>query len=134
MSLSKNINTYSDIEKVLRAARAAGGARYTLESEGKAHRWRQRAYMFRKLLIGQAMELALPGHIPTTPYDTMRLTIEGPTVLIRFDMDLSGQLVTLDGTQLSLEDEPTFSPIEDVDDNFNLSDIAAKLADELNNE
>ena len=91
MPLSKNINTYADVQSVLHSAHTAGGAVYTLTSVNEAIRWRQRAYYYRTLLYEQQ---------GFTPYDTMKLVIKANIIYITFDAAQVGTLKGLDGKKL----------------------------------
>lgn len=75
MSPPKYSSRYPEISGVLDYALAHGGARYTLTSGGKATHWRQRAYLFRKILWE---ELNANHPVPPlpTPYDGLRLTVD----------------------------------------------------------
>ena len=129
MALSKNINSYNDIRRVLETVLARGGsARYRTETKAQATRWRLRAYMYRKLLQQQALEAAgdLPGYTPTTPYDDMILRLDDTDVLIAFDgQAIPGELLDESGAKLPLVDN---KPHIDEDDPLLLE--AMKLADE----
>lgn len=74
MSLPKSINAYSDVRAVLDAAVTAGGGTYTLQSANQAVRWRQRAYMLRKLIWEDGKE---------SPWDTYEFVLVGCSVVIR---------------------------------------------------
>lgn len=125
MPLSSNVHSYDDIRAVLDSAQAAGGARYELETPGQAIYWRARAYYFRKLLYNLAKERleGAPGMAPSTPYDRMKLTVEGCFVTIEF-VKPQGKLTTLDGDPLS------FASVEEVDEDELLAE-AERLAKEL---
>lgn len=99
MSLTKNIYAYNDVRVVLESALSMGGARYDLGASGKAVRWRQRAYHYRKLLIeaDKAAHPDVPGYIPSTKWDTMSLTLDGTCVVIEFNK-LTGEIRALDGS------------------------------------
>jgi len=95
MGVSQNPNTYSDVEQVFQAARAAGGAKYELPSRGDAVYWRTRAYTYRKLL-GKLSASPLTPDIPgPTKWDDVKLTLEDKSVVIRFQ-GLTGKLHALD--------------------------------------
>ena len=134
MTHSKNLGSYTDVARILDAVVAAGKpARYELETHGEAVRWRARAYRYRSLLQAKGHERALdiPGYIPTTPYDDIIISFEGPTpahreqsraLLIAFAAP-TGRLTTMDGQRIR-----THAPPLAVDD---LSLEAADLAKEL---
>lgn len=94
MPLSSNLNTYADVAAVLEPVANAGGrASYELPTPGKAIRWRQRAYKYRELLQKELQRAAHRGAIvPRTPYDTMRLDLKGPLVLIDMVPEPEGML------------------------------------------
>lgn len=97
MPLSTSIHSYADVKQVLEAAHRAGGGRYRLSTRGEAVHWRSRAYKYRILLREQlAAGVLVPGYVPETPYDTMKLTLEENTVVIQF-ITPKGKLETLDG-------------------------------------
>ena len=119
MPLSLNINNYGDIQRVLATALQRGAGRLALESEGAAHYWRQRAYKYRKLLIDQQWQaLGCPiGHVPSTPYDNMILTVNGTNVLIEFRVSVGTLFDPDTGERLDLSDTPIPSiPATDDDD------------------
>lgn len=98
MTLPTSIHAFADIPLVLEPCLAAGGGRYRFDSVTKATTWRARAYRYRKLLQAQAARAAGGEPVPT-PYDSMRLTIEGSTVVINFDIKLQGQLSLANGRE-----------------------------------
>jgi len=83
MSLPKNIQAYSDIEKVLISIGERQEARIKFSSERQAKIWIRRMYYFRTLLrkINKELYADLPGYSPTTPYDEVVLKVEGLSVL-----------------------------------------------------
>lgn len=107
MGMSTHIHNYKDVKEVLDAAVAQGGARYKLETDKQAIRWRLRAYQYRKLLQKQMSEgVLIPGYTPETPYDGMLLTLDGPTVVIQFGL-VRGTLTDLDGNPIVPPKEAT---------------------------
>lgn len=109
MPMSRSLGAYYDVQHIFVAARENGGARYTLESEKAAIRWRARAYMYRSLLAraDERAHLDQPGYLPLTPWDDIYLRCEGPTVIITFGT-LKGQLSSLEGQPLEVK--PAESP------------------------
>ena len=106
MGMSNHIGAYADIEAVLSTALANGSATYQCESPGKAIRFCQRAYFYRKLLHRlQAARLSniLDARPTATPYDGMILRREGERVTISFGQVL-GVLLDGEGNPLSLPD------------------------------
>lgn len=99
MSFPRNPNSYTDVVPVLQAARAQGGAIYTLTSPGEAVRWRAKAFFYRTLLaqIATARSGNPPGFFPSTLWDDMVLTIIGNTVKIEFTGGSIGKLTSLSG-------------------------------------
>lgn len=112
MSLPKNINRYRDVKRVLDSA-LPGPARYRLATPGKAMYWRQRAYQFRKLFIENA---AVESGYIATPYDNMKLTIDGCDVIIETEVP-EGELYDAQGRPIQIA--PDFD-----DDMPSLSDVA----------
>mgnify|MGYP007100043136 CR=1 FL=1 len=82
MPLPKFSSRYPDVREVFDFALAQGGARYTLDSHGKAVHWRSRAYAFRKVLWG---EINPSGGNSPTPYDAIKITIDGSTCVIHLE-------------------------------------------------
>lgn len=83
MSLSRNIGQYNDIKEVFDLALANGGGKYHLASPKHTIRWRQRAYMFRKLLREELVEKrAALGFSTATPYDEILITLDGASVIL----------------------------------------------------
>lgn len=114
MPLTTNINLYDDVRKVIETARRADGGIFKTASRGEAIRWRQRAYMYRRLLREQLEDSAgnIPGYVPTTPYDTMKLRVIEAEVHISFGEEIPGELFTREGDPLTLVDDetPTIDP------------------------
>jgi hypothetical protein len=104
---------YPDVITVLRAARRAGGASYSLPTPGAAINWCQRAYRFRKLMMTKAQESAPLGIVATTEWDDMVLTLDrknkSSTVKITFGT-IKGELHDLDGNPLSQDNRVTSLP------------------------
>lgn len=124
MPMTKSLASYAPIRLRLEAARAAGGARFqpfsqtTGEpSKGVAVRWRQSAYTYRTLLTKAdvAAHAAIPGYIPSTPWDDMILRIDpaDPTfVIIEFGTG-DGAMLGLDGKPITAAPSPTQSQSPD---------------------
>lgn len=104
MPLTRNIGQYFDIREVLDAAAGSGGGLYTPIGESP-FRWRARAYMFRTLLYERDEATDIPGYVPSTPYDRMKLTIEGPRVRIVVTPKLNGQFTGFADAPPEEEDE-----------------------------
>lgn len=104
MPMSRNINTYADVDRVLRAARKAGNARYELPTRGAAVNWRMRAYFYRKLLTDLARTRAgrVPGFMPTTDFDDMFVEVEPkPSTAVKITFTrLPGKLTDESGNEL----------------------------------
>jgi len=81
--LPKFSSRYPDVREVFDYALANGGARYTLDTPGKAVHWRARAYAFRKVLWGEIN--ASGGPPQPTPYDAVKITIDGSTCIIHVE-------------------------------------------------
>ena len=76
MSLAKNLAAYSDIAAVFAAVVERGAARITLQSKAQAHRWRSRAYQFRKLhALHHGPSAFGQVHIQTDPNNDRKLVI-----------------------------------------------------------
>lgn len=109
MTLPTSIHAFSDIPPILKPALAAGGATYRLANTREATAWRARAYRWRKLM--QAAATRANNNIPIgTPYDTMRLTLDGPTVTIAFTPRYVGQLTLANGEVAEVSDAPLPQP------------------------
>ena len=134
MPFSRNINTYTDIEAVLQAARKSGVNRctYTLETRGLAVNWRARAYAYRALLRDAAHErLSIPGYQPTTPWDDMILELAPGSrqVVIRFGVEVSGQL-SVNGQPVTIAPVTMPEPVAAVV----MEQLEAQTEDELERE
>lgn len=93
MPLPHSLSAYTHVQPVLDAAFAAEGpSRYELASAKAAVRWRQEAYMYRKLLAATG----------DNSLSDMVLTVDGPVVVIDRRAP-TGVLTTHDGTHLPLE-------------------------------
>lgn len=68
--MTRRISLYQDVKAILDQALVAGGGSYELLDHGKAVRWRQRAYEFRKLYGETHMN---------SPYDQLTFPRLGPT-------------------------------------------------------
>lgn len=103
MSLSRNINTYDDIQETLDSFAGSTGGTVHCVSYSAAIRWRQRAYMYRELLRQQAWEQngRVDGWNPTTPYDNYRFTVpRGAAGAVHIAVGQSAVLdVTVDAPQ-----------------------------------
>lgn len=107
-------SSFSDIKPILDAALAAGGGRYRprnpegVPSEAAAHRFRHRAYAFRRAIQALSLQEGLGLTPVTTPYDSMVLRIdpEDPTVVLINKPDPQGDLMGLDGEPLILGTPP----------------------------
>lgn len=84
MATSKNINSYVDVRGVMEQMLAGKGGEVTLASEAAATRFRQRCYAYRKLLAELVKERLPLGQAPSTIYDEMRITKEGPKLIFAF--------------------------------------------------
>lgn len=106
MPLPKFSSRYPDVKQVFDFALAQKGARYTLESPGQAVHWRSRAYAFRKALWGE-MNLGSPVPPLGTPYDGIKITLDGATCVIHVSETTAvGKLTTLDGGEPLLTPKP----------------------------
>jgi len=107
MPTSRNLNTYTDVRRVLDTALQHGGIRYKLPTRGKATNFRLRANTYRLLLQKQAEESVgnLPGYIPGTPYDEYIFDTEEEFFVVR-PRDALGQAYAPDGTPVKLTSEP----------------------------
>jgi len=125
MALSRNLGQYEDIRQVLDMALANGGGRYVLDSEKATFRWRQRAYMYRKLLREdlEARRDSL-GFSTVTPYDHLLLTLSGTAVILTISAP-TGKFETLAG---DIIDTTTAPPSREPDD---LELEAMKLINDL---
>ncbi len=84
MPLPKYSSRYPIEREVLDYALANGGARYTLDTPGKAVHFRQRAYAFRKVLWGE-LNAANPSPSIPTPYDLITITADGCDCIISIE-------------------------------------------------
>lgn len=96
----------ADIVRIFTAAKAAGGARYRLNSPGQATNWKQRAYKFRRQLLRVKQSTMPPGVLATTEWDDVVLMKDpaDPNVILITFGTIQGQLTTMDGDQLSTPD------------------------------
>ena len=98
MPLPKFSSRYPDVREVFDYALANGGARYTLDTPGKAINWRARAYAFRKALWG---EINASGTSLPMPYDGVKITIEDCTCVIHIETATTrGILTPLSGGEI----------------------------------
>lgn len=104
MSLSTNINNYSDVAEVLATALPSGKASYELETPGLAQHWMMRAYKYRLLLQKQiAMQQGVKGFAPPTPYDKMKLRRVGSAIEMDFHPTPKGKLTLSSGETVTPE-------------------------------
>jgi hypothetical protein len=97
-----NPNLYLDLLPILETALRAGGARVQLRTLSEARHWRHRAYRYREALLQQARAATpVPGWTPTTPFDSMTISIDQTTneVIIKFRSS-NYEMRTLDGRPL----------------------------------
>jgi hypothetical protein len=114
--MTKRLSLYKDVKAVLDQALVAGGGAYELPDHGKAVRWRQRAYEFRKLYA--------ENHL-NSPYDQLTFPRLGPAdCIVRINPnDTRGVFhPAVDGT-------PIETKIPAVPDD--LQDLANQLAKDL---
>lgn len=110
MGFTRSISAYALVDKVLRAARAAGGGQYTLPSRGAATNWRAKAYYYRRLLAEQdeAKNGNVPGYSGVSPFDDMsinRSPSDEATLIISFGLP-GGVLRTADGELIDTNSVP----------------------------
>lgn len=124
MPLSRNLGQYNDVKEVLDYAVANSGGRYIMADRKTAIRWRQRAYMFRKLLR-EDMEVrrATLGFTVTTPYDDLLITLQDNIAVLTISK-MQGRFERLDGTAPA-------DPNAVLESDDELEDIAAKLIKEI---
>jgi hypothetical protein len=128
-------SAFADLKPILDAALAAGGASYRPRDHfGKhsveaAHRFRHRAYAFRRSLQYFQEQEGMGLTAVSTPYDGMVLRIDplDPTVVLINKPDNLGDLRGLDGQALKVGASP--SPIASHEDP--LVEQARKQAKEL---
>lgn len=99
MSMSKEIATYADVKAIFdKMLETKQDLKYKLPSMKAAHRWRYRAYYYRKLLRKQdAIRLGMKDIQVATPYDGIQIIdfdING-TLLLKFAA-IEGKLMTAD--------------------------------------
>lgn len=110
--------SFSDIIPIMQAAGASpSGIRYLLPTFGLAVNFRQRCYRYRKSLV--KTDIAIPGYVPSTPYDNLTITLEdeggnallrrpevdGPTYVVIKEHKPVGELFDGDGNPLSIPKE-----------------------------
>lgn len=93
MSLTKNIDSYADVERVFRIAQLnPNGCSARIGDNKAAQRWRMRAYYFRKLWAdtyseankhASTPELRALGFAHKSPWDNFVLTVEDEYVVIK---------------------------------------------------
>jgi len=123
MGMSNHIGAYAREAGVMQTALENGGATYHCATEGKARRFCQKAYYYRKLLHrhqAARMSNILETRPTVTPYDAMTLRREGKVVIISFDT-APGLLLDGEGNPLTLPDptsfvQETFDDVEPLDD------------------
>lgn len=124
MGKSTNINIYSDVATIFDAALAAGGeALYQTDSPASAHKFRARAYQFRKLLRELAAETCVPGQAPFTKYDHIVLQLDktDPSKVVITQRKPAGVLTLPNGTPIVI------GPAHDVIDDPLQEDVDALL-------
>ena len=94
MAVSKNIHTYTDVHRVLTAAKENGGAQYKLKTAGAANNWIQRANTYVKLLHDQ-------GGIYWPAELQWRASKDVPGLILIGSLDLVGELKTLSGDKIT---------------------------------
>lgn len=100
MSLSNNLETYSDVEKWLNLAVANDGAKFVLTSGPAATRWRQRAYHYRKLVRDANSQTGRVELMNKSPWDGFVIRAEGNIISIVREEDPVLSAMTLDGVPL----------------------------------
>lgn len=98
--MARTLAMYSDIQRVLDAALAAGGGTYRCPAHGTAVHWRQRAYAFRKLF----RETMSAHH---SPYDTLtfKKVEEGSCEVIIAVIETPGKFIPNNEAPAPEEDE-----------------------------
>ena len=132
MPLPRNLSAYADVEKVLRAALAAGGARVRAPSPNMALRWRQRAYTFRKRLLEydeKSPSVQVGARVASTPYDSMTIhLVEGSDELeLRFGAAMQVEVIGPDSKPLSLDNVE--EPQEEMPDEETLAQAKRAILD-----
>lgn len=123
MSLTKNLGQYEDVRKVLELALANGGGRYILESDKATFRWRQRVYMYRKLLRADLEARREQfGTTAVTPYDNLLITLSGNCVIITISAPV-GVFETLSGEPVSTETDKNSTTISETEADNLLRDL-----------
>lgn len=107
MSLPKNIGAYPFEAQTLASALVSGGGRITLGSVKEAAKWRARAYMYRALLRATG----------ETPYETMKMIIEGNDVVITL-IKGSGIFTSIKGESLKLAEVEPKDPLLEIAKGF----------------
>jgi hypothetical protein len=121
-------STYADVIPVMQAAAASPrGVRFRMRSWSTAFNFRQRCYRYRALFRKEeALRMQhIPGYVPSTPYDTLEVVVEGidgtrrsagcpeefrsqPHDVVLKHKTANGELLDADGQPLALEPEPHF--------------------------
>lgn len=103
---AKSLGAFADVKQVFDAALAHGNVNYEMGSYAKAIAWRTRAYKYRNMLLensAKALE-ATPGIAPSTPYDTIFISVlKGETKVVVHRQRPTGKLTTADGRPIELE-------------------------------
>jgi hypothetical protein len=105
MSLAKHSSRFADVKEIFDGALSNNGAKITAETLGKAIRWRQRAYHFRKVLWG---ELNADNPVPPvpTPYDSLTIRVEHNVCFVDIQTpDSMGLVVEYNTPKFDLEVE-----------------------------
>lgn len=71
----KTLESYNDVLPILHAALEAGGAKIPFDTEGKAKRWRQRAYAAIKLAAELHAKQYHGGFTPPFPLHSLAMNI-----------------------------------------------------------
>ena len=106
MPLTKNLNAYEDVRRVLDAIAAAGGGYYELSSAKAAHSFRIRANYFRKLLVER------DGF---SPYDALIFRIQKSKpkcVKIEHRTYDNGVIKSLEGDEIQPAEELAILPLD----------------------
>lgn len=128
MSKPPSLVTFTDVDRVLRAAISAEGATFHalsaagLPTPGAGVNWLQRARQYRKLL--RERDALLTGGIGRSEFDNLTLTrgcactkgceaplaCQGHIITIRVENEIRGHLTTLSGDPIEVPDSPIPEP------------------------